>query len=715
MSSEKTPNLQLHKWQATDYVQRTEFNDNFVKIDDAHKQVTEQLAESKNQLSYVSYKIQNYNILPDTDISVGLQSLLGTASTNRLKKISIPKATYKLSTPINISGDDIELDLNGSTILWEGVSGVTGSTTDPITNVGNKNNQNFGVFNVKGSFGEDINVIEYIPYYEYYMPLPEQPAFTQTIITSKLKLESKDGISVGDFIRLTYRTGAKYTTSTDYTNKSDVVMDIVSQVIAIDGEYLLLDYYSTVTHAGKLNNDTGTGILFSNTDDSASMAKCKKLIPRKNVKVKNFTIVDTIVPLLPENERGSSQYTGSDGDTFVCGVNLNGTAFCEVENVTVQNGKYPAVINRYSYKSKISNIGMLEPSIYGSGEGYTVQSFGSIYSEFYNLYGIRTRHVIDFLFAAFCFTKNAKTSYSAHTPIAIHGAGEHDLTFEDCEGQISLGHGTPFSNIMHNINFYRHKGALKIDSRAFVTGLFFDRCDLELSTQLYPVDILITNSKLKRKPSYDLIRSKKRGLQIESKFIVNNSEWLFYALDSHWVNTWSDYDLIKLNNSNIKITTPIGNRPVQVLKNIRRIEMNGTKISDMSFSIENTVTKDLDFIIDNSEINFTVDKSDMAIFKPLKITNAVVNVFMRNSLFNTTHTTNKMRLARIFFTAGTEDFSNTEFNIWIINNKIQATFANMQDLLMQSSAGFTINSIIKQNIVKNAIAGTYNSTDNIVL
>ncbi len=47
MSSEKTPNLQLHKWQATDYVQRTEFNDNFEKIDDAHKQVTEQLAQNE--------------------------------------------------------------------------------------------------------------------------------------------------------------------------------------------------------------------------------------------------------------------------------------------------------------------------------------------------------------------------------------------------------------------------------------------------------------------------------------------------------------------------------------------------------------------------------------------------------------------------------------------------------------------------------------------
>lgn len=56
MSSEKTPNLGLHKWQAVDYVQRTEFNDNFAKIDDHAKQVTEQLAHTNTQLTTLDSK-----------------------------------------------------------------------------------------------------------------------------------------------------------------------------------------------------------------------------------------------------------------------------------------------------------------------------------------------------------------------------------------------------------------------------------------------------------------------------------------------------------------------------------------------------------------------------------------------------------------------------------------------------------------------------------
>lgn len=45
MSSLKTDSLQLNKWVPTDYVSMSEFNDNFQKIDDAHKDVTTQLAE----------------------------------------------------------------------------------------------------------------------------------------------------------------------------------------------------------------------------------------------------------------------------------------------------------------------------------------------------------------------------------------------------------------------------------------------------------------------------------------------------------------------------------------------------------------------------------------------------------------------------------------------------------------------------------------------
>jgi len=71
MSSEKTPNLQLHKWQAADYVQRTEFNDNFVKIDQHAKQVTEQLADKVNFFETDNTKTKNVSYM------IGQQKLFG--------------------------------------------------------------------------------------------------------------------------------------------------------------------------------------------------------------------------------------------------------------------------------------------------------------------------------------------------------------------------------------------------------------------------------------------------------------------------------------------------------------------------------------------------------------------------------------------------------------------------------------------------------------
>ena len=45
MSTNKTPNLQLHAWEPTDGFSRAEFNDNFAKLDAAHGEVETALAE----------------------------------------------------------------------------------------------------------------------------------------------------------------------------------------------------------------------------------------------------------------------------------------------------------------------------------------------------------------------------------------------------------------------------------------------------------------------------------------------------------------------------------------------------------------------------------------------------------------------------------------------------------------------------------------------
>lgn len=64
MSSEKTSELGLHKWAPPDYVQRTEFNDNFGKIDEHAKQVTEQLVENVTEIDKTKTKFKPRTIRP---------------------------------------------------------------------------------------------------------------------------------------------------------------------------------------------------------------------------------------------------------------------------------------------------------------------------------------------------------------------------------------------------------------------------------------------------------------------------------------------------------------------------------------------------------------------------------------------------------------------------------------------------------------------------
>ncbi|MFE4812793.1 polysaccharide deacetylase family protein [Peribacillus simplex] len=56
MSSEKTPNLGLHKWAPTDGVLRTEFNDNFGKVDEKVAEVTSQIAGVSSQIAVSATK-----------------------------------------------------------------------------------------------------------------------------------------------------------------------------------------------------------------------------------------------------------------------------------------------------------------------------------------------------------------------------------------------------------------------------------------------------------------------------------------------------------------------------------------------------------------------------------------------------------------------------------------------------------------------------------
>ena len=53
MSASKTPNLQLHSWEASDNIKRVEFNENFTKVDEEIKKLKDEIVALKAQLGLV--------------------------------------------------------------------------------------------------------------------------------------------------------------------------------------------------------------------------------------------------------------------------------------------------------------------------------------------------------------------------------------------------------------------------------------------------------------------------------------------------------------------------------------------------------------------------------------------------------------------------------------------------------------------------------------
>ncbi|MFD2671026.1 hypothetical protein [Marinicrinis sediminis] len=131
MSSEKTTNLQLHKWQDSDYVLREEFNENFETLDTEIQSSNNRLdtvESTLNQRDIQSATLQRGTNLVSTDMASGVnvKKIEGHTLVNILGK----DGSCESLTPFQISGT-AELS---STKYWNGTTSIkltsngTGST-----------------------------------------------------------------------------------------------------------------------------------------------------------------------------------------------------------------------------------------------------------------------------------------------------------------------------------------------------------------------------------------------------------------------------------------------------------------------------------------------------------------------------------------------------------------------------------------------------------
>lgn len=111
MSSEKTTNLQMHRWIPGDYMQRAEWNENFEKIDTKVGEHTAQLAQNANKLKG-KVNIESFPlIVPEVDDTARIQRAVDSCGNNGRLYFGSEAGnfTYTISNTINIPYNDFSL------------------------------------------------------------------------------------------------------------------------------------------------------------------------------------------------------------------------------------------------------------------------------------------------------------------------------------------------------------------------------------------------------------------------------------------------------------------------------------------------------------------------------------------------------------------------------------------------------------------------------
>jgi parallel beta-helix repeat protein len=111
MSSEKHPNLQLHKWAPTDYVRREEWNENFGIIDDKIGILNKKV---ENVVSVKEFGAVGDGIVNDY---TAIQNAI-----NNSKVVFIPKGTYIVESPLTLKSDLKLIGEKGTIIKGKGFS-----------------------------------------------------------------------------------------------------------------------------------------------------------------------------------------------------------------------------------------------------------------------------------------------------------------------------------------------------------------------------------------------------------------------------------------------------------------------------------------------------------------------------------------------------------------------------------------------------------------
>ncbi|MED1012123.1 BppU family phage baseplate upper protein [Bacillus mycoides] len=376
-----------------------------------------QSTENTNQIGILSKKTSTWvtaedfsavgnGIADDTDALIQLTS----SGVNKLQ-LGFRK-TYKVRKPIPVSSSYAEIDLNGSTIIFD-------STSLPGTNNNLFYVQN-GLTNPNSKRAKVTNV-------GVYYKLGNTPEK----IMGKFTVDSVTNFKVGDTVVIEYQTeSVNKHTLTDLkpsvgTHAKILEIDTVNKIV-------YTDYY--------------TELDFRNLPPVAESGFMYVTTPVKNITIKNGTLKSV-------STNASGKKDCAIRAEYVDGINI--------ENITTIDFNQMAVQPRWVRNITVRNLKSEEQQ----GDkplSYVIQCLNTYSGVFENISGTTNDAIIDFSFgSSHINVRNARSSNAngAWGAIQLHGECEHDITFENCTGFFSFANNTgEFPGYSYNITLDKCKG-----------------------------------------------------------------------------------------------------------------------------------------------------------------------------------------------------------------------------------------------------------------
>lgn len=346
---------------------------------------------------------------PSMDVSSSILAAILASSGKRL--VFEPATAYPVDNLVVVYASQIancEIDLRGQKILWRGDRKTDGTQ-------GGQYDWNWGVLSFKGEVLSTISAT-------LSAPLPDG--------SSTISLPGH-ALSVGDhaFVKIT-----------DPTAGGSALL-----------KFKLLSRHCRVI--GVSGNDVTFDFRTAFVMPIGSPVTASKLRPMVGITVKNANIEDVSAYPYGGATTDEQKWKGASGIVF------ENAAFCHSFGGKFKGIPKVSLEGQGCYGCSFGNSDLDTPKETVSG-GYLSKFEDSLYCFAKGLRANNERHVIDFTASSSCVVEQSGSWKTANASFVTHGTYEHDITWRDCWGYMSMaGSGADFGQKNRRMKVERHNGS----------------------------------------------------------------------------------------------------------------------------------------------------------------------------------------------------------------------------------------------------------------